>query len=68
MFAATSPNINQIVDDLVAATTASDPRCYASSTAWAIQHPLTAATGKFCMDSTGRVSTSTTDITAAICN
>ncbi len=67
MFAITNPNINQIVDDLVSATTAADPRCYASSTAWAIQHALTASTQKFCMDSTGKVSTSTTDITTGAC-
>lgn len=67
MFASTNPNIAQIITDLTAATAASNPVCYASATAWAVQHQLTAQTQGFCMDSTGKVSTSTTAITAAAC-
>ncbi len=68
IFAATSPNIAQIITDLKAATSASDPTCAASSTAWAIFHPMTSNAQGFCIDSTGKVSTSSTAITTASCN
>jgi prepilin-type N-terminal cleavage/methylation domain-containing protein len=68
IFASTNPNIAQIIGDLELATSASDPVCYASSTAWAVYHAMTSNTNGFCMDSTGKVSTSSTAITAAACN
>lgn len=67
IFASTNPNIAQILTDLTSATSAADPICYASSTAWAVQHQLTANTARFCMDSTGKVSSSTTAITSGAC-
>lgn len=67
IFASTNPNIAQIITDLTSATSAADPLCFASSTAWAVQHQLTASTARFCMDSTGKVSSSTTAITAGAC-
>lgn len=63
-----NPNILQIITDLKAATSASDPTCAASSTAWAVFHPMTSNSNGFCMDSTGKVSTSSTAITTAACN
>ena len=49
-------------------TTATDVKCYASSTAWAVSAPLK-TTGTWCVDSTGKSGTSTaTGITAAVCN
>ena len=68
IFGSTNPNISQIITDLKAATSAGDPTCAASSTAWAVYHPLTANTNGVCMDSTGKVSTSSTAITIAACN
>ncbi len=68
IFASTNPNISQIITDLKQATSASDPTCAASSTAWAVFHPMTSTTNGFCMDSTGKVSTSSTAITTAACN
>ncbi|HRH24174.1 MAG TPA: type II secretion system protein [Candidatus Paceibacterota bacterium] len=66
MFASTNnPNIAQIVTDLNAAVgTAADATCIAGPSGWAVQHQLQSQTGKFCMDSTGKVSTSTTAISA----
>lgn len=61
---ATNPNISQIITDLTAASGSSDPVCIAGPSGWAVQHQLQAQTGKFCMDSTGKVSTSTTAITS----
>lgn len=60
------PNINQIVEDLKGASGAAgvDPICGATTAGWAIQHPLTATSSNFCMDSTGNVSTSATDMAA----
>lgn len=67
LFAATSPNIAQIVSDLTNATSASDPLCFASATAWAMQHALTSSSASFCVDSTGKVSSSTTALTGTSC-
>lgn len=66
MYLSTSPNIAQIIQDLIGATgPGSDPACRASSNTWAVQHMMTSNTQGFCVDSTGRVSTSTTPLATA---
>lgn len=63
-----NPNIRQIITDLVSATSAGDPACYSSATAFAISHPLTSQSGvHFCADSTGRTGTSSAAVTATNC-
>jgi prepilin-type N-terminal cleavage/methylation domain-containing protein len=64
LFVSTNPNIAQIVTDLTNATGASNPTCIAGPSGWAVQHPMTSTSNYFCMDSTGKVSTSTTAITS----
>ncbi len=61
-----NPNIQQIVTDLEAVSATITTLCTSSSTGFAIQHQLTSPTGtvRFCADSTGKVGTSSTALTA----
>lgn len=63
-----NPNIRQVITDLTSATSAADPVCYSSATAYAISHQLTSQTGvHFCADSTGKTGTSSAAITSTAC-
>ncbi len=69
MFAqASNPNIDQIVDDLTAATTLYDPICNSAAGTFMIAHRLTSPTAAlfFCVDNTGKATTTSTTITNAL--
>lgn len=66
IFAATSPNINQIVNDLQSIT--GTITCNSNGTAYAVSHVLTATTSAFCVDSTGQAKiVATVGGTATVC-
>ncbi|HYD93200.1 MAG TPA: type II secretion system protein [Candidatus Paceibacterota bacterium] len=62
-------NVAQIVTDLTNATSASNPVCNSSATAFAISHQMTASTTQyFCADSTGKAGLSSTALgTNTVC-
>lgn len=63
MFASANPNIAQVITDLLSATPTYDPACNISAdgTGYAVQHQLTSPPNiYFCVEGTGKVSTSTT--------
>ncbi len=64
MFVSTNPNISQIITDLESAASGANytTTCVAGPEGWGVQHAMTSNTQKFCMDHTGKVSTSTTGI------
>ncbi len=60
--------IAQIVTDLTAATSAADPVCASSATAFRISHQMTASTSQhFCADSTGKAGLTTATISGTAC-
>ncbi len=66
MFAATSPNINQVVNDLQSIS--GTMTCNSADTAYAISHVLTATTSAFCVDSTGQAKiVASVGATATVC-
>ncbi|MCI0597785.1 type II secretion system GspH family protein [Candidatus Parcubacteria bacterium] len=71
LFTSTNPNVVQIIGDLTSASPAYDPVCGVDATgsAYAISHRLTspATALYFCVDSTGKATTTATAPTGTAC-